>query len=68
MTYLPSLTVKIGEYEDLAVAKGKQYIELQQALTTIETLRQAQANGEVTLTVADLFKLIWNQKITIKKG
>lgn len=33
-----------------------------------ETIKQAQANGEVTLTIADLFKLIWNQKITIKKG
>lgn len=63
-----SLKVKIGEYEDLAIAKGKQYIELQQALTTIETLKQQASNGEVTLSIADLFKLIWNQKITIKKG
>jgi len=29
---------------------------------------QAQTNGEITLTLADLFKLIWHQKITIKKG
>jgi len=63
-----SLKVKIGEYEDLAVAKGKQYIELQQALTTIDTLRQQVQQGEISITLKDLFSLIWNQKITIKKG
>lgn len=62
-----NLNEKIGDYEILAVAKGKQYIELQQALTTIDTLKQAQSQGEITLSINDLFKLIWNQKITIKK-
>jgi hypothetical protein len=57
----------IGEYEDLAVAKGKVQIELQQALNAIDTLKQAQEQGSVTLTIKDIFKLIWNQKITIKK-
>jgi hypothetical protein len=61
------LSEKIGECEELAVAKGKQYIELKQALSTIESLKEAQTNGEVTLTIRDIFTLIWNQKITIKK-
>jgi flagellin-like hook-associated protein FlgL len=61
------LSEKIGECEDLAVAKGKQYIELKQALGTIESLKEAQTNGEVTLTIRDIFSLILNQKITIKK-
>jgi hypothetical protein len=61
------LSEKIGECEELAVAKGKQYIELKQALSTIESLKEAQCNGEVTLTIRDIFTLIWNQKITIKK-
>jgi hypothetical protein len=62
-----SLNVKIAEYEDLAIAKGKQYIELQQALTALDTLKQAQVQGEVTLTLGELFKLLWNQKLTIKR-
>jgi surface antigen len=63
-----NLNAKIADYEELAVAKGKQYIELQQALTTIETLRQQAAQGEVAITLKDFFNLLWNQKIVIKKG
>lgn len=61
------LTVKIGEYDDLAVAKGKQNIELQQALTAIETLKQGQMQGKYTFSLKEIIRLIWNGKITISK-
>lgn len=33
-----------------------------------DTLKQAQTQGEVTITLKELFWLLWNQKIIIKKG
>lgn len=55
------------ELDNLAREKGLQAIELAQAKEQIETLKQQQAQGEVTLTIKELFSLIWNHKITIKK-
>jgi archaellum component FlaC len=48
--------------------KGNLAIEVEQLKIQVETLKQGQAEGSITLTIADLFKLIWSQKITIKKG
>lgn len=48
--------------------KGNLAIEVEQLKIQVETLKAQQVQGEVTLTIADLFKLIWQQKITIKKG
>lgn len=48
--------------------KGLLAIENEQLKIQVETLKQQAQQGEVSLTIADLFKLIWNQKITIKKG
>lgn len=47
--------------------KGNLAIEVEQLKIQVETLKQAQAEGSVTITLSDLFKLIWNQKITIKR-
>lgn len=47
--------------------KGNLAIEVEQLKIQVETLKQQQAQGEVTLSISDLFKLIWHQKITIKK-
>lgn len=55
------------ELERFAKEKGLLAIENAQLKEQIETLKQQQAQGEVTLTIKDLFHLIWNQKITIKK-
>ena len=48
--------------------KGNLAIEVEQLKIQVETLKAAQTEGSISLTLADLFKLIWNQKITIKKG
>lgn len=48
--------------------KGNLAIEVEQLKIQVETLKQQATEGGVTITLADLFKLIWNQKITIKKG
>lgn len=61
------LVFKQQEVEKFAKDKGGLEIELQQAYQQIESLKQAQQQGEVTLTIKDLFTLLWNQKITIRK-
>jgi hypothetical protein len=57
-----------NEITQLGRDKGNLAIEVEQLKIQVETLKQQATEGAVTLSVADLFKLIWNQKITIKKG
>jgi len=54
--------------EQLGKDKGTLAIEVAQLKQQIETLKQAPAEGSVTITLADLIKLILNQKLTIKRG
>lgn len=53
--------------ETYAREKGLQAIETEKLRAQLETLRQQQQQGEVTITFADLWKLIWNQKIVIRR-
>jgi len=55
------------ELEDMAKTKGLQAIELAQAKERIVTLELQQEQGEITITLAELWKLVWSQKITIKR-
>ncbi len=48
--------------------KGALAIKLEQAKVEIETLKQQLTEGGVTLRFSDLWKLIWNQKITIRRN
>lgn len=54
--------------ERLGKDKGNLAIEVEQLKIQVETLKAAQTQGELTITLKELFLLLWNQKITIKKG
>ena len=56
------------ELERISREKGLQAIELAQAKEQIITLKEQVSEGEITLTIKDLFSLLWNHKITIKRG
>jgi CHAP domain len=60
---------KIDEKTIQDLSKSNSDLELKnsQLVNRIETLEKEQLNQSVTLTIADLFKMLWNQKITIKK-
>lgn len=53
--------------EQLGKEKGNLAIEVEQLKIQIETLKQQNTEGKVTITLGELFKLLWNQKITISK-
>lgn len=62
------LDIATNTVAQLGKDKGTLAIENEQLKIQIETLKQQQQQGQVTLTIADIFKLIWSQKITITKG
>lgn len=62
------LKTRTDELNQMGKDKGTLAIEVEQLKIQVETLKAAQTEGSISLTLADLFKLIWNQKITIKKG
>jgi septal ring factor EnvC (AmiA/AmiB activator) len=66
-----ALEIKLKERTDqvnqFAREKGELAVQVEQLKVQVETLKQQQTQGEVTLTIKELFYLIWNQKITIKK-
>ena len=55
------------EINQLAGEKGNLVIENEQLKVQIETLKQQQQQGEVTITVREFISLLLKQKITIKK-
>ena len=57
-----------NEMAQLGKDKGGLAIEVEQLKIQVDTLKQQATEGGVSLSLADLFKLIWNQKITIKKN
>lgn len=67
-TLIERLEVAAENCIQLGKDKGNLAIEVEQLKIQVETLKQQVAEGKITLTVADLFRLIWNQKITISKG
>lgn len=54
--------------EQLGKDKGTLAIEVEQLKVQVATLKQQSTEGEVTLSLRDLFMIFWNHKITIKKG
>jgi hypothetical protein len=66
-----TLTDRLDQAQNTIVQLGKDKghlaIEVEQLKIQVETLKQQNTEGKVTLTIGDLFKLIWNQKITISK-
>lgn len=56
-----------SEITEIAEAKRTQGIELEQLKVQYDTLKQQQAQGEITLSFLEVFKLFLNQKITIKR-
>ena len=67
-TLIERLEVAAENCIQLGKDKGNLAIEVEQLKIQVETLKSAQTQGEVTLTLKELFLLLWNQKITIKKG
>lgn len=61
------LKERTDQVNQFARDKGELAVQVEQLKVQVETLKQQAANGEVTLTIKELFSLIWNQKITIKK-
>jgi len=47
--------------------KGTLAIEVEQLKIQVETLKQLSQQGKVTLSIGDLFKLLWSHKITIER-
>jgi hypothetical protein len=54
-------------YEKASKEKAPLVNEIEQLKIQVETLKQQNTEGKVTLTIAELFKLLWNQKIIISK-
>jgi hypothetical protein len=67
-TLIERLEVAAENCVQLGKDKGNLAIEVEQLKIQVETLKAAQTEGSISLTLADLFRLIWNQKITITKG
>jgi hypothetical protein len=61
------LKLSLADVDRIAKEKGNLAIELEQARVQIETLKQANQQGEVTITLKEFLYLLFNQKITIKK-
>lgn len=55
------------DLKDRSIEKGALAIEVEQLKVKIESLKQAQTEGGVTLTISEVIRLILKQKITIKK-
>lgn len=66
-TLIERLEVASENCVQLGKDKGNLAIEVEQLKIQVETLKQQNTEGKVTLTIAELFKLLWNQKITISK-
>lgn len=66
-TLIERLEVAAENCVQLGKDKGNLAIEVEQLKIQVETLKQQNNEGKVTLTIAELFKLLWNQKITISK-
>lgn len=61
------LKSKQEELNEFAKAKGLLEIENSKLQVQVNTLKQAQTEGSITLTIKDLLNLILNQKITIRR-
>lgn len=61
------LKERTDQVNQFAKDKGELAVQVEQLKVQVETLKQQQTQGEVTLTVKELFSLIWNHQITIKK-
>lgn len=55
------------DLKERSIEKGALAIEVEQLKVKIESLKQAQTEGGVTLTIGEVLRLILKQKITIKK-
>lgn len=53
--------------EELGKDKGRLAIEIEQLKIQVETLKQAQVEGSVTITRLQFIKLLLNQRITIRR-
>jgi hypothetical protein len=51
----------------MAVSKGDIEVENGKLRVQVDTLKQQQEQGQITLTIGDLIKLVLQQKVTIKK-
>jgi archaellum component FlaC len=57
-----------NEITQLGKDKGNLAIEVEQLKIQVATLRQQLTEAGVTLSIRDIFMLLWNHKVTIKKG
>ena len=62
-----TLEERTNQVNLFAKEKGELAIQVEQLKVQVETLKQQSQQGELTLTLKELFTLLWNQKITIKK-